>query len=160
MPATTSGFVASTRATDVTSRLVRAMRRRSKEARLKLGLTLRDLLPEGLKRPMKRKKARRRRRSIRPKVNRGRENCVFVVLIEATSLKNNCFSSATKFGEKAFSSIVKVRDVRAGAKELEGVVMVDSGLSSLYTTDSIAMTSFSISSTKGKNESTIESRIS
>src|SRR6266404_2037070 len=159
IPATTSGFVAKTRATDVTSRLVRATRRRSDEVRPKLGLTLRDLLLEGLKTPMQREKARRSRRSIRPKVNRGSENWVFVVLTEETSLINRCFSSASEFAAMVFSSDVCRRDGRACAKEMGGAVTVDPGLSSLYTTDSIAITSFSISSTNGKNESTIESRI-
>jgi hypothetical protein len=153
IPATTSGLGANTRTRDVTKRLVLAMRRRSEEAWLKLSLTLQDLLLESLKRPMKEKKAPR---NIRPKVDWGRENWVFVVPMEAASLH---FSSATECGGRTFSSDLCSRKARARAKEMEGTVTMDPGLSSLYTTDSINMTSFPISSTRGKNESTIESRI-
>jgi hypothetical protein len=154
MPAITSGLVANTRTRHVTTRLVRAMRRRSEEASLKFGLMLGHLILEN--RPMKQKKARR---GIRPKANRGREDSVFVVLIEATSLKKICFSSVSKFGGRSFSSDLSGRDARVRTSSMDRTVAIDPGLSSLYTMDSVAITSFPISSTIGKNESTIDPRI-
>ena len=166
-----SGLVANTRATDVASRLVRAMRWRSKDARIKLGLSLRGLfLTQEL---MKREIARRQRRNMRPQVNLGRENWVTPVFTEAISAENVRFSS-TK--EVAFTTFSPERDRSAHAL-VEGMAfpasrvrgarvlargmgeMVDAGLSSLCTTDSMAVTCSSISSTRGKNESTTESSI-
>jgi hypothetical protein len=163
IPVMSSGLVANTRATDVASRLVRAMRWRSKDARIKLGLSLRGLfLTQEL---MNREMARRQRRNTRPQVNLGSENWVTPVFTEAVSTENVRFSSTTFSPERDRSALAegmvfpasRVRGPRVLARGMGE--MVDAGLSSLCTTDSMAVTCSSISSTRGKNESTTESSI-
>src|SRR6266699_1385611 len=146
IPATTSGLVTNTRATDVARCLVRAMRWRSKDARVKLGL---DLL-RGLflmQKLTKRKMARRQRRNMRPQVSLGSENCVLAVFTDATSLEKACFSSTTGVAVTNFSPAESAHALAGGivspagrirkARVLAGGmgVMVDAGLSSLCTTD-------------------------
>ena len=153
--ATTSGLVANTRAKDVARCLVRAMRWRLKDARVKLGLTLRGLFL--IQELTKREMARRQRRNVSPQVSLGSENCVMTVFTDATSLDKACFSSTNDVAVTTFSPAGRIRKVRVLAGGMG--VMVDAGLSSLCTTDSMAMTCSSISSTRGKNESTTESSI-
>ena len=172
IPATTSGLVANTRPTDVARCLVRAMRWRSKAARIKLGLSLRGLFL--MQKLTKRDMARRQRRNVRPQVSLGSENCVLAVFTDAKSLEMACFSltngvAVTTFspaGSAGCAHTLAGRTVSpAGrickARVLAGGVglMVDAGLSSLCTTDSMAVTCSSISPTRGKNESTTESSI-
>jgi hypothetical protein len=96
------------------------------------------------------------------------------VFTEATSLEKACFSSMAEDAVTTFSSAGGARGADALARGLVSAagkirevrvlaggmgVMVDAGLSSLCMMDSIAMTCSSISSTRGKNESTTESSI-
>jgi hypothetical protein len=155
IPATTSGLVANTRDTDVVSRLVRAMRWRSRAAREKLGLTLRGLLLR--QKVANREKARRKRRNIEPQVSLGSENWALAVPTGATSLERTCFSSMKEIEGTAFSSGGRACTV-CELTEGKGM-MVEAGLSSLCTADSMAVTCSPICSTRGKNESTTESSI-
>ncbi len=117
--------------------------------------------------------ARPQRRKMRPQVSLGSEKCVVAVFMEATSLEKACFSSMAENAVTTFSAgrarganalvggVVspagRICEVRVLARGM-GVV-VDAGLSSLCTTDSMAMAWSSISFTRGKNESTTESSI-
>ena len=162
IPATTSGLVANTRPTDVARCLVRAMRWRSKAARIKLGLSLRGLFL--MQKLTKRDMARRQRRNVRPQVSLGSENCVLAVFTDAKSLEMACFSLTNGVAVTTFSPAgrtVSPAGRICKARVLAGGVglMVDAGLSSLCTTDSMAVTCSSISPTRGKNESTTESSI-
>src|SRR6267142_974394 len=152
IPATTSGLVANTRATDVASRLVRAMRWRPRAVPVKLGLTLRGLFR--MQELISCTKTRRKRRHIRPQVSLGSENWVLTVLTEATSLAKTCFSLTMVVGGATFSVTGGASSERDSTEGM--AVIVDAGLSSLYTSDSMAATCSPISSTRGKNESTTE----
>jgi hypothetical protein len=108
-----------------------------------------------MQKPINCNSARRRRRHIRPQVSLGSENWVLAVLTEATSLVKPFFSS-TEIGA-TFSTTGGAGSERDSIGGL--AVMVDAGLSSLDTSDSMAVTCSPISSTRGKNESTTESSI-
>ena len=158
IPATTSGLVANTRATDVANRLVRAMRCRPRAVRVKLGSMSRGwglLLIQ--RKAISRERMRRRRHNMRPQVSLGSENWVLAVLTEATSLEEIYFSSTGEVNGATFSATGRACNSRELTKGMGA--MVDAGLSSLYTADSIVATCSPISSTRGKNESTTESRI-
>lgn len=158
IPATISGLVANTRATDVANRLVRAMRWRPRAVRVKLGSISRGRSLFLIQKKMtSRERVRRKRHNIRPQVSLGRENWVLAVLTEATSLEEMCFSSTEEVKGASFSVTGRACSSRELTKGMGA--MVDAGLSSLYTADSMAVTCSPISSTSGKNESTTESSI-